>query len=152
MSNNHTNMVLSQGNRLHYPIEKMIKTISAIEGSYTIALVDFPREQLPTVRSRGGTDSENEDDGDAEEEEDQTEEGPVTRGNCMMFFPCKPNKTCPKDSTLVDEFWRRVDATDKSDDKIVLPGKKIQLWKPCGGKGVKEIEVDQELEFYIADE
>ena len=65
MSNNHTNMVLSQGNRLHYPIEKMIKTLSAVEGSYTIALVDVPREQLPTVRSRGGTDDENEDDGDA---------------------------------------------------------------------------------------
>ena len=61
MSNNHTNMVLSQGNRLHYPIEKMIKTISAVEGSYTIALVDFSREQLPTVRSRGGTDDDEDD-------------------------------------------------------------------------------------------
>ena len=142
MSNNHTNMVLSQGNRLHYPIEKMIKTIAAVEGSYTIALVDFPREPLPAVRARGGTDDDETEDA---KEEEGTTEGPVTKGNCMMFFPCKPNKTCPKDSTLVDEFWRRVGATTKSDNKTVLPGKKIQLWKPCGGKGVKEIEIDQEL-------
>ena len=142
MSNNHTNMVMSQGNRLHYPIEKMIKTIAAVEGSYTLALVDFPREPLPTVRARGGTESDG--DEDAKEEEGQTERS-ATKGNCMMFFPCKPNKTCDKDSSLVDEFWRRVGATTKSDSKVVLPGKKIQLWKPCGGKGVKEIEIDQEL-------
>ena len=121
----------------------MIKTIAAVEGSYTIALVDVPREPLPLVRARGGTES------DGEEDEAQSE-GPVTKGNCMMFFPCKPNKTCPKDSTLVDEFWRRVGATKKSDEKIVLPGKKIQLWKPCGGKGVKEIEIDQELDISIS--
>ena len=144
MSNNHTNMVLSQGNRLHYPIEKMIKTIASVEDSYTIALVDFPREPLPPVRARGGTDGDDEE--DAKEEEEQ-EEGHVTKGNCMMFFPCKPNKKCASDSTLVGEFWRKVGATEKSDNKIVLPGKKIQLWKPCGGKGVKEIEIDQELAF-----
>ena len=118
---NSTSMILN-GESTMFPIEKMLRVIAGMKGTYVVALLDCCREKIDLTKWRG-TSNHADLSPDLESlfaAQDTIQQRHDT--NLLITYGCPPSQGVPAKSTIAVAYFKFLNGQKNQKGEITLPG------------------------------